>query len=283
MRDWIQGDKFVKMADYTYAPAIKSVSAYDGLENTLNVETLKDGDVVYTHSFYVKQLFEVLKDVDKKIVLITHNADVNIDSSFIAPPCVVRWYAQNVNVIDSRITSIPIGLENDRWFADIHKKEKIEAKLREPRIYKNLIYMNHNIATNPAKRLKPFQVLNGKPWVTTDMRANGDNFDGYLDNIYNHKFVVCPEGNGIDTHRIWECLYMGTIPIVEDNLTAELLYSNFPCTIVYNGWESLTDDFLEFEYRQISEIRSVYSIEKMLTFEYWKNEIREFSNSLIGN
>ena len=278
MRDWIQGDKFVKMADYTYAPAIKSVSAYDGLENTLNVETLKDGDVVYTHSFYVKQLFEVLKDVDKKIVLITHNADVNIDSSFIAPPCVVKWYAQNVNVIDPRIVSIPIGLENDRWFADVHKKEKMEVKLREPRIYKNLIYMNHNIATNPAKRLKPFQILNGKLWVTTDMRANGDNFDGYLDNIYNHKFVVCPEGNGIDTHRIWECLYMGTIPIVENNINNSF-YHKLPILTV-NNWESVSEDKLLLAFVPL------YICEKhkeMLTFEYWKNKIREFSNSLIGN
>jgi hypothetical protein len=29
------------------------------------------------------------------------------------------------------------------------------------------------------------------------------------------KFVLCPRGNGIDTHRFWETLYSGSVPIVE--------------------------------------------------------------------
>lgn len=32
-----------------------------------------------------------------------------------------------------------------------------------------------------------------------------------------HRFVACPEGNGIDTHRFWETLYRGSIPIVTDS------------------------------------------------------------------
>ena len=27
-------------------------------------------------------------------------------------------------------------------------------------------------------------------------------------------FVPCPRGNGLDTHRIWEALYLGAIPVV---------------------------------------------------------------------
>ena len=32
-----------------------------------------------------------------------------------------------------------------------------------------------------------------------------------------HRFVACPEGNGIDTHRFWETLYRGSIPIITDS------------------------------------------------------------------
>ena len=28
-------------------------------------------------------------------------------------------------------------------------------------------------------------------------------------------FCICPHGNGVDSHRIWECLYLNTIPVVE--------------------------------------------------------------------
>jgi hypothetical protein len=27
-------------------------------------------------------------------------------------------------------------------------------------------------------------------------------------------FVPCPRGNGLDTHRIWEAIYLGAIPVV---------------------------------------------------------------------
>ena len=271
--DFITGDKFKALGDYVYAPDVKKDGDYDNLVNTLDCRLLEDHDIVYTHTMYAKQLFGVIESVDKKLIIITHNSDMNIDESFILPDNVIKWYAQNVNVINPRIKSIPIGLENDRWFTDIHKKEKMIAKLREPRNYRNLVYMNHNISTNPAKRLIPYGVLENKPWVTPERGVNGHRFDEYLDNIYNHKFVVCPEGNGIDTHRIWECLYMGSIPIVENNISAELLYSYFPCCIAYDGWGAITDNRLYGEFKEIQDIKTWFDGADMLTFEYWKNKI----------
>jgi len=32
-----------------------------------------------------------------------------------------------------------------------------------------------------------------------------------------YRYVACPEGNGMDTHRFWETLYRGSIPIVIDS------------------------------------------------------------------
>jgi hypothetical protein len=148
------------------------------------------------------------------------------------------------------------------------------AKLQQPRNYRNLVYMNFNTSNNYAKRQPAYDALKDKPWVTVDMHPNGFKFDNYLDNIYNHKFVVCPEGNGIDTHRIWECLYMGTIPIVENNVTAELLYSYFPCELTYQGWDGLTEALLNNEFKSIGDIKSYFDGDKeMLTFDYWKNKI----------
>ena len=93
-------------------------------------------------------------------------------------------------------------------------------------------------------------------------------FDEYLDNIYNHKFVFSPEGNGMDTHRTWECLYVGTIPIERRNLNNRF-YTDLPICFVDN-WEDLTEEFLESEFIRI---KSVHGIWKKLTFEYWKNKI----------
>jgi predicted DNA-binding protein (MmcQ/YjbR family) len=290
MIDFIQGQKFIEIADFTYSPRVKLSDDYDNLANTLDLSLLKERNIVYTHIGYAPQLFDFIRSSDKKFIVVTHSCDRRIEEQgivtpngsggivgvekFVIPDNVIKWYSKNVNVVDSRIESIPIGLENDRWFKNLHKKEKMIQKLKQPRKIKNLVYMNHNIATNPAKRTEPYQLLKDKPWVTTDMGTNGSRFDEYLDNIYNHKFVICPEGNGIDTHRLWECLYMGTIPIVEDSVSAELLYSYFPCLITHDGWNGIDDISLNWEFKILTEIKITTDIHnKMLTFEYWKNKI----------
>jgi hypothetical protein len=40
-------------------------------------------------------------------------------------------------------------------------------------------------------------------------------FDKYLLDVAQAKFVVCPPGFGYDTHCIWESLVVGSIPVVE--------------------------------------------------------------------
>jgi hypothetical protein len=273
--DWIQGNKFKDIAKWHYAPArgqggrTKNVFPWDHycyLENTFDKNRVTDGDIVYTHTFFADSLIEELRNFDKKIIVITHNCDTNM--RFSPPDCVLKWFSQNVNIIHDRVMSIPIGLENDIWFPEIDKKRKMIEKLKEPREYKNLVYMNHNIATNPTKRQKPYDLLKDKSWVTTEMGENGMGFDDYLDNIYNHKFIVCPEGNGIDTHRIWECLYMGSIPIVDDNINVNF-YGNLPI-LATSDWVSLEENVLSAGYAQIQMMEWDYG---MLTFKYWKNEI----------
>jgi hypothetical protein len=272
---WIQGNQFKSLAKWHYAPAriytgnkyrddINNLpfGDYRYLKNTLDAHILQDGDIIYTHGFYADQLFE--KAIDKKYILITHNADNNI--TFPPPDNVIRWFAQNVNIYHPRLGSIPIGIENDFWLKD--KKGAMIAKLREPKKFKSMVYINHNIKTNPTERQKPYDVLTGKKWVTVNHGSNGQGFETYLDNIYNHPFVVCPEGNGIDTHRAWECLYMNTIPIQKRNINNQY-YTDLPILFI-DDWEEITQRFLYDSYMRITD--SKWNTEK-LTFEYWQNEI----------
>jgi len=282
--DWITGNKFKLLTKIHYAPPrgtgrethnVFDINDYRYLENTMDVNSLKSDDLIYTHTFYVKGLFDIISKLEyKQLRVITHNCDTNVD--FVPPDNVTRWYTTNVNIRYPSIQSIPIGLENDIW--GFEKKEKMIQKLKEPKQIRNLVYMNHNIANNPAKRQRPYDALRDKGWVTTEMSANGLGFDSYLDGIYNHKFVVCPEGNGIDTHRIWECLYMGSIPIMENNINSSF-YGDLPILTV-NNWEDITEEKLLLANVAIN-IQDQHA--EMLTFEYWKNKINGFSDSIIGN
>ena len=62
------------------------------------------------------------------------------------------------------------------------------------------------------------------------------------------KFVIAPRGNGWDTHRLWEALYLGCVPIVESSGLDEL-DSHLPILIV-KSWSSLNEKTLEDVYER---------------------------------
>ena len=53
-----------------------------------------------------------------------------------------------------------------------------------------------------------------------------------------YKYCICPEGEGIDTYRIWEALYFNIVPIVIRNHYMTILEKKFPI-VVLDKWEDL--------------------------------------------
>ena len=83
-----------------------------------------------------------------------------------------------------------------------------------------------------------------------------------------YKFVACPRGNGIDTHRFWEALYRGSVPIViASKWSNSLKYLDLPLIEVSN-WAEAGDAIKEFidqgPPKPPSELRSLW-------LPYWKN------------
>lgn len=240
-------------------------------------------NIFYCHTHEAIDFFKT--PPKQKFVLITHNSDGKITdkpkrfdqgssndcdlNQINIPKNLIKWYGQNIDIIHEKIESIPIGLENSMWFTHIKKQEKIEQKSLEPKNYKNLLYICHNIRTNPNERTEPYQIFSNKPWVTVEYGTNGNNFDNYLDKIYSHKFVLCPEGNGTDTHRTWETLYVGSIPIEKKNLNNRF-YTDLPICFV-DKWSDITEEFLNKEYERITNTK--WNLEK-LNFDYWENKIK---------
>lgn len=248
MIDFIQGEKFQTLADN-----IKIFYCKTGDVNRFLQNPPKENFVLISHNSDACVTYKPQKQED---------ADANL-----VPNNLVKWFAQNVNCVHNKIESIPIGLENSQWFPEIRKKEKIENKVKESINIINLLYINHNIFTNIIERQEPYQIFN-KNWVTLESGQNGLNFDKYIHNIYNHKFVLSPRGNGMDTHRLWEILYLGTIPIEKNNLNNRF-YQDLPICFV-NDWREITPEFLEYEYDRIKN--KEWNFEKM-TFKYWKQKI----------
>ena len=83
-----------------------------------------------------------------------------------------------------------------------------------------------------------------------------------------YKFVACPRGNGIDTHRFWEALYRGSVPIViASKWSKSLKYLDLPL-IEVSDWTEAGDAIKEFANQSPPRLPSEL---KSLWLPYWKN------------
>jgi hypothetical protein len=94
----------------------------------------------------------------------------------------------------------------------------------------------------------------------------------YIQKIHSHEFILAPRGNGIDSHRFWEALYLKTIPIVISNPLVNIIKkeTNLPILIL-NDWSELNPEKLfykDFIFNKDNE--------KYLSFEYYKNHITNY-------
>ncbi len=275
--NFICGDKFVAISDFVYT--IPNPDDYYKHPNTFSkeaVETFNGIPIIYTLTGNAKSLFAELASVNKKVVVITHSADVAADKNLygLLPSNVVKWFSQNVTFPGDRVHGIPIGIENAQRFEFHHikKAEKLLAKMQEDKIYKNLVYLNCSVWTNQKERTPLYWKLGGKPWATVVQAANIFDFDGFINNIHGHKFVACPSGNGVDTHRTWETLYLDSIPI-EKIAPHNSYWRDLPICFVEN-WDKLDEDFLHAEYARI--MSKEWNLEK-LEFPYWKTLIKSYT------
>lgn len=70
---------------------------------------------------------------------------------------------------------------------------------------------------------------------------------GYFTSLPSYKFIISPEGNGIDCHRHYEALMAGCIPIVEHHEGIEEKYKG--CPILYTtNYSEITEEYLENVY-----------------------------------
>ena len=130
------------------------------------------------------------------------------------------------------------------------------------------LYINHDCRTNSNERGKVYSLLEKKSWVTAVHGVNRTNMDSYFTNVAAHKFMAAPYGNGFDTHRLWEALYLGTVPIIRRNIFTSF-YEDLPICFI-NEWEEVTIDFLKREYDRIKQMN--WNKDR-LYFGWWRNKI----------
>lgn len=178
-----------------------------------------------------------------------------------------KWWGTNNQSTKAR--GIPLGITNDTHESSIHpiygNLDIMVDVAQTPRHIRNVVYMNFDMRTYPIERQYVWDKFVDKPWVTVGTPIS--TMEGrkmFLEEIRNHSFVLCPRGNGIDTHRLWETLYMGSIPIVRRDISHSN-WTDLPIVFV-DSWDEITEDFLRKEESRIQS--TTWNLNK-LHVQYW--------------
>lgn len=255
--DIITGDKFLDIVDViittneiihfhkfslNYMNKLLSVKNFDNINiNGLHefIKKFKTKPIkifVYTHllqSFFEK----ILPHIDCEVILYTHNSDHAVDNKFlnhINNSKIVKMYSQNLNIVHPKVEILPIGIANNMWrHGDLNILYQVIIDTYNHNKTKD-IYININPKTYPYRKIildklhKSFTISNSK------------DYKDYLLELSKHRFSLCVRGNGIDTHRFWESLYLGVIPVIIVNKQTE-------CQPFVNNLRLLGVPFFEIE------------------------------------
>ena len=93
----------------------------------------------------------------------------------------------------------------------------------------------------------------------------------FFKKMLSYEAIVCPDGNGPDTHRFYEVLYMGRIPIVFNKVLYDNLYHKFPCVLLESPEQLMDYTLLR---QRIDEVRDKEWNLDVLDTNYWINEIK---------
>ena len=162
-------------------------------------------------------------------LLVFHNSDFSVDYTVIANflethPNVYVW-AENSIRWHPRIRCVPLGEENRIWRGgSVDYDPPITISRKEARPVK--ICLPHWGLTHPIR--KQWREEASTLDISGLHRAPSMPKEEYLEFLTDCRAVLCPRGNGYDTHRVWECLAKGTWPIVQDNAHTQLLLRQYP-------------------------------------------------------
>jgi hypothetical protein len=159
----------------------------------------------------------------KQFVVIVHNSDRPFGLLQLGTllPISQHIYAINTTIEHPRLTTIPLGFV-DRQLPFLETFQRTEG----PRDIE--IYANFTQTTNDSKRRDCIAAFKDDPRVTW---RSGLSVPDYYADLCRSTFVLCPDGTGIDTHRVYEALLCGATPVVLRNSLASL-YARLPVCLV---------------------------------------------------
>lgn len=259
---FVSGDTFRDLSDHVWEKSYESIA----------VEDIKPNQIIFCKSELLDTLNErVLSKLNIPIALILGNSDRNhIDEiPYLAQNENVKMvFAQNLGRPLAGMEVLPIGLEN-AWMA---KNGSISAFRRQR--YKSTekkyrLMWTFTVSTNFIERKAAAAAMIHSPIAD---RLGSIDPQSHREALAEYAFVLSPPGNGLDTHRTWEAMYLKCVPIVTRSYLSEYYEGiGLPVWIIdsYDDVATLSEDQLREKYRELE-----HKFESpALWLDYWSDQI----------
>lgn len=194
---------------------------------------------------------------------------------------VARIYGTNLEPVPGLSFSLPLGVTNftnesklHTIFGDVSHFISADKRVGFEEKFSLNLSASFTAKNNKRVRGKVLRVLSDLPSKfkvsveLPDFSAEGR--IKFLESARRSTFTVCPEGNGVDTHRLWETLYMGGIPVVTPNPLMNSLYSRLPVLVVKNWSDLSKSNYLEERWHELNHKNWEPSLLKQ---SYWNTEV----------
>jgi hypothetical protein len=166
---------------------------------------------------------------------------------------------------------IPMGFRDDQYtphrvMIDIRNDASISGTKEI------LCLVNFILGTNNSERSRAKDAFKDKSWATisedylnynTGKSLNHSDRETkrrrkeYYKTLKRTKFVICPPGAGIDTHRVYESLYFGAIPIIKSSFLDSVYERLGDCWII-NDWSEVTEQECERRWNSRGDVTVLF-------------------------
>lgn len=235
----------------------------------------------YFRSEYQASLLRLSRTSIKNKILLSSHSDYRINvgqNLFLRSLGLQHVFSTNLRPLEGFSTSLPLGLTNNTEESQFHKilgNHKHLVRASEDSIvssvFSGILLINFTVSNSSRNRMpiinllpilkQKYKVIQRIPDFSELGRVN------YLKDLRSSNLVLCPEGNGIDTHRLWETLYMGGMPVIISNPYINSLTHDLPVIRLRNWGELLDVDRISRTWVEISNQN--WNLEK-LKLSYWE-------------
>lgn len=265
---------------------------------SFDVNNINIKNKTYTTDTDLDLLAKNIYLINKPIILITQDGDRSVPSSYnlstvntiLNCKFIIKWFTQNYDrtIIHQKLNFIPIGfnLHTKLWLINNSYKDKINFMFSNAKLsFKNNNKINNKILCDknaythtPSTlifkndRFNLFQSLKNNNLI--EFLTTNTSFQDITKKYNEYLFVLCPRGNGLDSHRIWEVLLAGSIPIITSSpLDIMFIKHNLP-VIILSDWNELNNNLInklslwQKKFKSLIHPKNIYP---KFNFNYWIN------------